>query len=105
MMQMRWVNLALNRKADALRLAQQAPDLDPIEKDALTGLASVTALAEIQARAGETGEVVKTLGRLLSIPAGFTISVQQLTTDPVSDPIRDDPGLQQLLTRSELIAP
>lgn len=69
MTQMSWVNLALNRKADALRLAQQGTDLNPIEKDAPTGAAFLTALAEIQARASQAGEAVKTLGRLLSIPA------------------------------------
>jgi tetratricopeptide (TPR) repeat protein len=105
MMQMSWVNVALDRKADALRLAQQATDLNPIGKDALTGPAFLTALAEIQARTGEAAEAVKTLGRLLSIPAGFTVSIQQLKIDPVWDPIRNDQGFQQLLAGKELIGP
>jgi hypothetical protein len=43
-------------------------------------------------------EAVKTLRRLLSIPAGLTVSIQQLKTDPVWDPIRNDPGFLHLLT-------
>jgi hypothetical protein len=46
-------------------------------------------------------EAVKTLRRLLSIPAGLTVSIQQLKTDPVWDPIRNDPGFLQLLTGKE----
>jgi len=105
MMQFSWVNLALKRNAEALRLAQQASELMPVEKDSLTGPASLALLAEIQARAGEPAEAVKTLHRLLSIPAGLFISLQQLKIDPVWDPIRNDPGFQQLLAGKEQIGP
>jgi serine/threonine-protein kinase len=77
----------------------------PVEKDSLAGPASLALLAEIQARAGEPAEAVKTLRRLLSIPAGLLISLQQLKIDPVWDPIRNDPGFQQLLAGKELIGP
>jgi tetratricopeptide (TPR) repeat protein len=103
--QLSWVYLALKRNADALRLAHQAVELIPVEKDAVRGLILV-ALPEIQARAGEPAEAVKTLRRLLSIPAGLGISLQQLKLDPVWDPIRNDPGFQQLLAEGkELIGP
>jgi TolB-like protein/Tfp pilus assembly protein PilF len=105
MLQMSWVNLSLNHKADAVRLAQQASNLNPMEKDAVTGPAFLTALAEIQARAGETGEAVKTLSRLLAMPAGFTVSIAQLKIDPVWDPIRNNSGFQQLLAGKEQIGP
>jgi len=104
-MHLSWVNLALNRKPDALRLAHQAADLHPLEKDFLTGAAFFTALAEIEARANQPGEAVTTLQRLLSIPAGTAISIAQLKIDPVWDPIRNDPGFQKLLAGSELIGP
>jgi TolB-like protein/class 3 adenylate cyclase/Tfp pilus assembly protein PilF len=104
-MQMSWVNLALDRKAGALHLAQQATDLNPVEKDAPTGVAFQTALAEIQARAGEAGEAVKTLGRLLAIPAGFHVSIAQLKIDPIWDPIRNDPSFQRLLAGKEQVGP
>jgi tetratricopeptide (TPR) repeat protein len=105
MMQLSWVDLAVNRNAEALRLAHQASELMPVEKDSLGGPASLALLAEIQARAGEPAEAVKTLRRLLSIPAGLLISLQQLKIDPVWDPIRNDPGFQQLLAGKELIGP
>jgi len=105
MMQLSWVNLALERNAEALRLAHQASELVSVERDALAGPHPLTLLAEIQARAGEPAEAVKTLRRLLSIPAGGLISLQQLKLDPVWDPIRNDPGFQQLLAGKEQIGP
>ena len=105
MMQLSWVNLALKRNAEALRLAHQASELMPVEKDSLAGPASLALLAEIQARAGEPAEAVKTLRRLLSIPAGLLISLHQLKIDAVWDPIRNDSGFQQLLAGKELIGP
>ena len=41
---------------------------------------------EIRARADEPADAVQTLRRLLSLPIGFYISVQQLKIDPVWDP-------------------
>jgi hypothetical protein len=99
------VNLALNRKADALRLARQAADLHPLEKDFITGVAFLNALAEIEARANQPGDAVTILRRLLSIHAGTVVSIAQLRIDPVWDPIRNDPGFQQLLAGKELVGP
>jgi len=100
-----WIALAQKRNAEALALAQQAAESLPVEKDALGGPAALAGLAEIQARAGEPGEAVKTLRRLLSIPAGVCISLQRLKIDPVWDPVRNDPGFQQLLAGKEQIGP
>ena len=104
-MQLSWVNLALKRNAEALRLAQLAGELVSVQKDTLTGAHVLALVAEIQARAGEPAEAVKTLRRSLSIPAGNWISLQQLKIDPVWDPIRNDPGFQQLLAGKEQIGP
>jgi hypothetical protein len=60
-------------------------------------------LRQIQARTGQPAEAVKTLQRLLSIPAGN--SIQRLKIDPVWDPIRNDPGFPQLLTGPKMIGP
>ena len=103
MIQLSWINLALKRDAEAVRLARQAAELVPPEKDAIAGPFCLAAFAEIQARTGQPAEAVKTLQRLLSIPAGN--SIQRLKIDPVWDPIRNDPGFQQLLTGPELIGP
>ncbi len=105
MIQLSWINLALKRDPEATRLARQATELVPLEKDALAGAFCLAAFAEIQARVGQPAEAVKTLQLLLSIPAGHHTSIQRLKIDPVWDPIRNDPGFQQLLAGKELIGP
>jgi TolB-like protein/Tfp pilus assembly protein PilF len=100
-----WVYLALGRNADALRLSRQAADLMPIENDALSGPTSQLGLAQIEARAGAPDEAVKTLRRLLSIPAGLDVSIALLKIDPVWDPIRNRPDFQQLLSGPEQVGP
>ena len=105
LIQLAWINLALRNNAEALRLATQAAQSAPVEKDALLGPAILTGLAQIQARAGEPAAAVNTLQRLLAMPAGFCVSIAQLKIDPVWDPIRNDPGFQQLLAGKELVGP
>lgn len=105
LIQLAWINLALRNNAEALRLATQAAQAAPVEKDALLGAAILTGLAQIQARAGEPAAAANTLQRLLAIPAGFCVSIAQLKIDPVWDPIRSDPGFQQLLAGKEQIGP
>ena len=105
MTELAWVYLALGRNADALRLARQAADLIPVEKDAITGAFFQAGLAQIEARADEPNEAVKRLRYLLSIPAGQRVSIARLKIDPVWDPIRNRPDFQQLLSGSERIGP
>jgi tetratricopeptide (TPR) repeat protein len=100
-----WVYLALNRKTDAVNIGQQTLELLPPEKDAVLGTGNLAALAEIQAQTGAATEAVQNLRKLLSIPAGETISIARLKIDPVWDPIRSDPEFQQLLTMSEHVGP
>jgi len=96
-----WVYLALNRKTDAINIARRAVELLPLEKDAVLGSGSLAGLAEIQAQTGAVTEVVQNLRKLLSIPAGETVSIARLKIDPVWDPIRNDPEFQQLLAIKE----
>ena len=103
--QLSWTDLALGRKDDALRLAQKASDLLPPERDALLGTASLAGLAEIKARTNATADAVGLLRRLLSVPAGESVSIARLKIDPVWDPIRNDPQFQQLLTMKEHVGP
>jgi TolB-like protein/Tfp pilus assembly protein PilF len=105
LVQLSWVDLALGRVAEAIKAAREAADLLPIEKDPFDGTSALVNLAEIQARCGHGEEAITILKRLLSIPAGFDISIVRLKIDPVWDPIRNDPGFQQLLTMKEHIGP
>jgi TolB-like protein/Flp pilus assembly protein TadD len=103
--QLSWIYLALGRNAEALSAARRATSILPVEKDSLLGPGVLTNLAEVEARAGETGAAIKILHRLLSIPAGMEVSIARLKIDPVWDPIRNDPGFQQLLGGKEQVGP
>src|SRR4029077_2998721 len=96
-----WVYVCLGRNADALRVARQAADSLPIERDALSGPSLLVGLAQIEAHAGQPEEAVKILRQLLVFPAGVEISIARLKIDPVWDPIRNDPGFQKLLSEPE----
>ena len=97
MVQLSWINLALKRNTEALGAARRAVDLLPPEKDALVGTYTLFNLASIEARGGRTTAAIDILRRLLSMPAGMEVSIAGLKIDPVWDPIRNDPGFQQLL--------
>ena len=100
-----WVYLALDRKANAITVARDTLDLLPPEKDAVLGSGNLASLAEIQAQTSAAAEAVRNLKKLLSIPAGETISIVRLKVDPVWDAIRNDPSFQELLAGKELVGP
>ena len=103
MPQLSWIWLALKRKDDALKLARQAVDLLPPERDALLGNANLAGLAEVEARTGAASDAIAILRQLLTIPAGENVSIARLKIDPVWDPIRNDPAFHQPLTAKEHI--
>ena len=105
LVQLSWVDLALGRAAEAITAAREAANSLPIEKDPFDGTSALVNLAEVGARCGHGEEAITILKRLLSIPAGFDVSIVRLKVDPVWDPIRNDPGFQQLLAGRELIGP
>ena len=100
-----WVYLALDRSDEAIAMAKRAVDLLPPEKDALVGPITLVNLAQIECRAGHAAEAVEILRLLLSMPAGAQLSIPTLRVHPVWDPIRNDPGFQQLLTMKERVGP
>jgi serine/threonine-protein kinase len=100
-----WAYLALDRKTDAINIAQRAVELLPLAKDAVLGSGNLAALAEMQAQTGDVKGAVENLRKLLLIPAGETVSIARLKIDPVWDPLRNDPGFQQLLIMKEHVGP
>jgi TolB-like protein/Flp pilus assembly protein TadD len=96
-----WIYICLGRNADALRIAREAAESMPIEKDAILGVNFLVGLAQIEAHTGQSEEAVKHLQQLLTMPAGEYISVARLKIDPVWDPIRNDPEFQKLLSEPE----
>ena len=96
-----WVYVCLGRYADALRVAREAAEALPMEKDAIVGANFLLGLAQIEAHTGQSEEAIKILGQLLKVPAGEYVSVTRLKIDPVWDPIRNDAGFQKLLSEPE----
>jgi TolB-like protein/Flp pilus assembly protein TadD len=96
-----WIYVCLGRNADALRVAREAAEALPIEKDAFLGVYFLLGLAQIEAHTGQAEEAVKILRQLLTIPVGEYVSIARLKIDPVWDQIRNDPGFQKLLSEPE----
>jgi tetratricopeptide (TPR) repeat protein len=105
LVQLSWIDVALHRNSEAVMLARQAAEAMPPEKDAVEGPEFLAGVAEIEARTGDASAAVKTLRQVLLLPAGMVVSIERLKIDPVWDPIRNDPGFQQLLAGKELVGP
>jgi tetratricopeptide (TPR) repeat protein len=105
LIQLSWLHLGLDRKSDAVKLAQRAAEFLPPEKDALVGTFTLYNLAAIKARTGDASGAVDILRRLLTMPAGHEVSVVSLKTNPFWAPIRAGPAFQQLLTMKERVGP
>ena len=99
-----WVDVCLDRNADAVANARRAVALYPITKDSYGGADQLAGLAQIDAQTGAPGEAVQVIRQLLAMPAGAVMSVERLKLDPVWDPIRKDPRFQALL-KGENAAP
>ncbi len=65
--------------------------------DAFDGPSITESAAQVHGIVGEYARALETLGGLLSRPASFT--VEMLKIDPAWDPLRNEPGFQQLLVK------
>ena len=96
--------LLINQQTQQLevsKLGEETVARVPIDTDATGGSFVLAAVAELPARSGNAADAIKALQRLLSIPAGDNASIQRLKIDP----IRKDPGFQQLLAGKALVGP
>ena len=93
-------NMALGNKAEALSLAKRAMEMNPIEKDAISGPGALEVFARVAAQTGERGDAIAALQKLLSIPYSGPVDVPLtpalLRLDPMFDPLRNDLAFQKL---------
>ncbi|MES2403098.1 MAG: tetratricopeptide repeat protein [Pseudomonadota bacterium] len=94
-----WVELCLGRNAQAIAAARHASEVLPLAKDAYFGAFQLEGLAEIEAHAGQPEQAIDLLQKLLSIPAGETVSIKRLELDPVWAPLRRNQRFQALLKK------
>ncbi|MBS0486449.1 MAG: tetratricopeptide repeat protein, partial [Proteobacteria bacterium] len=85
--------------ADAIAAAKRAVELQPIGRRTYTLPPALVNLARVQARAGDAAGAIATLGKLLSMSAGFDMSVNELRISPDWDPIRNDMRFKALLEK------
>jgi TolB-like protein/class 3 adenylate cyclase/Flp pilus assembly protein TadD len=82
-------------KEDAINEGKKAVELLPESQDAFDGPQATAGLAEIYAWIGEHDKALRLIDHLLRIPSDMTVHVLKL--DPVWDPLRGDPRLEQIV--------
>jgi hypothetical protein len=87
----------IGRCDEAKAEAKRAVDLLPESKDAFDGPILSVSLARIHMMCGDLDTTFALLEQSLTTPSGVTTSELQL--DPIWDPLRADPRLQQMLTK------
>jgi serine/threonine-protein kinase len=85
----------LGRWPEAIREAERAVAVLPPEKESIGGAGNLVILAEVYMGAGQSDKAVATLRKLLAMPSNISIPI--LRNDATWDPLRKDPGFQQLL--------
>jgi TolB-like protein/Tfp pilus assembly protein PilF len=91
------VSAGLADKEAALKYAEDAVRLMPVNKDALGGRGAEMTRALVYTRVGDRDRAIPAFERLLKLPGGRPpITPATLRLNPEFDPIRDDPRFQKL---------
>src|SRR3954468_16631934 len=99
--------VSLGDKATALTLSERGMSVNPIEKDAVTGPASIEFFARVAVQAGEVDRAITALQKLLSTPysgplgPGAPLTPALLRLDPMFDPLRNDPRFQKIVDEAK----
>ncbi len=99
--------MSLGDKAAALTLSERGMTVNPIEKDAVTGPASIEFFARVAAQAGEADRAITALQKLLStsysgpLGPGAPLTPAVLRLDPMFDPLRNDPRFQKIVEEAK----
>jgi len=96
-LELAFILVGLDRKAEAIAEARRAAELVPESKDAFEGPEVTVAVAQIYSLAGDRDQALQLLDRSLNTPNGITVPI--LKMDPVWDPLRSDPRFQALLDK------
>src|SRR5262245_10660005 len=97
------IDMSLGDMAAALTLAEKGMAVNPIEKDAVTGPASIEFFARVAVQAGEADRAITALQKLLStsysgpLGPGAPLTPALLRLDPMFDPLRNDSRFQELV--------
>jgi TolB-like protein/serine/threonine protein kinase/Tfp pilus assembly protein PilF len=94
------IDAGLGRKEEALREGRRAVGLNPMEKDAFTGITMVKYLAMIAAWVGDKDLACEQLASAIRHPS--PVSYGQLKLLPLWDPLRGDPRFEKLLEEAKL---
>ncbi|MEO6969494.1 MAG: tetratricopeptide repeat protein [Chthoniobacterales bacterium] len=93
------VYAGLGEKKAALEAGRRAAEGLPVSRDVMVGGSYLTQLAMVEAQVGEQDSAINHIEQILEIPAGHALSSASLRTDPVWDPLRNDPRFKALLTK------
>ena len=100
-------DMSLGDMAAALTLAERGMAINPIEKDAVTGPASIEFFARVAVQAGEADRAITALQKLLSTPysgplgPAAPLTPALLRLDPMFDPLRNDPRFQKIVEEAK----